>query len=76
MRVHLTRIDPAAGMARFYTVLVVPTLLGDWAVVREWGRIGQGGTVRDEAHASEDAARASADRLIRGKLRRGYRARG
>lgn len=72
MRAYLERIEPAQGMARFYAVMVVPTLLGEWAMIREWGRIGQGGTVRETALAGEAEAREAADRLVAGKLRRGY----
>lgn len=74
MKVFLRRIDLEAGMARFYAVDVMPTLFGKWAVVREWGRIGRGGTMRDSIHASEDEARHEAEALIRKKQRRGYRA--
>jgi predicted DNA-binding WGR domain protein len=42
----LTRIDPARNINRFYIVDVTPTLFGDWALVREWGRRGSPGTVR------------------------------
>ena len=31
-------------MARYYRLSVVETLFGDWAMVREWGRIGGGGS--------------------------------
>jgi hypothetical protein len=44
--VLLTRIDRAQNMARFYKLDVQPTLFGEWALVCEWGRIGQDGTVR------------------------------
>ena len=37
---HLRRIDPDRNMARFYTMSVQPTLFGEWALLREWGRIG------------------------------------
>lgn len=72
MKCHLERIDAIKGLARFYIVAVVPTLFGSWSVVREWGRIGQGGTIREkEFIVAEDAihaARACIDR----KQRRGY----
>lgn len=59
-------------MARFYCVAVVPTLFGNWAVVREWGQIGQGGTVREEAFDVEaDAVRTADEHIIR-KRRGGY----
>jgi predicted DNA-binding WGR domain protein len=46
----LTRIDPARNMARFYALSLAPTLFGEWLLVKEWGRIGQTGTVRAETH--------------------------
>ena len=72
MKVYLERIDHAAGMARFYAVMVTPTLFGDWAVIREWGRIGQGGTVRDSVYGSEHNAQIAAADIVRGKVRKGY----
>jgi len=42
----LTRTDPARNIDRFYIVDVTPTLFGEWALVREWGRRGSPGTVR------------------------------
>jgi predicted DNA-binding WGR domain protein len=35
---HLTRIDPARNMRRFYRLDVQPDLFGGFAVVKEWGR--------------------------------------
>ncbi len=31
--IHLTRIDPARNMARFYTMALQPTLFGEWALL-------------------------------------------
>ncbi len=75
MRTYLERIDPAAGMARFYVVSVRPMLFGEWAVIREWGRIGRGGTVRERTHSNADEATASAAATVDTKRRRGYRER-
>jgi predicted DNA-binding WGR domain protein len=36
----LTRIDPTRNIDRFYIVEVMPSLFGDWTVLREWGRRG------------------------------------
>jgi predicted DNA-binding WGR domain protein len=38
--VHLSRIDPARNMCRFYRLDVQPDLFGGFAVVKEWVRIG------------------------------------
>jgi predicted DNA-binding WGR domain protein len=73
MKVHLERIDHVAGMARFYKVLVLQTLFGEWVVVKEWGRIGQGGTVRDQFFASEAEACGASKSVVAAKTRRGYR---
>ena len=73
MKAYLTRLDPERQMARFYRVMVLPTLFGEWSVVREWGRIGQGGTVREEVCASEVAALELAGSHLGRKRRRGYR---
>ena len=35
--VHLRCIDPASNKRRFYALSVQRTLLGEWALVREWG---------------------------------------
>ena len=43
---YLEKRIPARNQKRFYTITVTPTLFGSWAMVREWGRIGQPGTVR------------------------------
>ena len=62
--IHLTRTDPARNMARFYSMTLQPTLFGDWALLREWGRIGSGGWLVSGRFASEqEAARAMAEHL-------------
>ena len=75
MRTYMERTDFERRMARFYAVTVTPTLFGEWSVLREWGRIGQGGTVREADFATEQEALAGANTVIRFKSRRGYRAR-
>ena len=68
----LTRIDAARNMRRFYAVDVTPTLCGEWHGMREWGRIGQGGTVRTATFPSQDEAQKAQARSINRKLKRGY----
>ena len=53
---HLRRIDPDRNMARFYTMSVQPTLFGEWALLREWGRIGSAGRIVQRRFASEQEA--------------------
>lgn len=70
--VTLRRINPDKNMARFYALSLQPTLFGEVALVREWGRIGQGGRVAITAYPSSAEAAAALDRFRRKKVRRGY----
>jgi len=72
---YLERHDPARNMARFYTVKLSPTLFGEWALVREWGRIGSPGTVREEWFPSGIEAEGALSRALKQKQSRGYRMR-
>ena len=72
--IHLIRTDPDRNMARFYAMHLAPTLFGDWQLMKEWGRIGQGGTVRADSFPDEAAARAALHRIVAVKTRKGYRA--
>lgn len=71
-RIYLERRDPTRNMQRFYAFTVTRTLFNEWAVIREWGRIGHPGTVREAWFATEDeAVEAVAQRMGR-KEKRGY----
>jgi predicted DNA-binding WGR domain protein len=54
----LTRIDPTRNIDRFYVVEVIPSLFGEWTVMREWGRRGAPGTVRLSSYQQRDEAEA------------------
>jgi predicted DNA-binding WGR domain protein len=69
---NLTRIDAEKNMARFCKLDVQPTLFGEWAVIREWGRIGRGGTVRSTPYENVEEAEAARDQQRQVKERRGY----
>ena len=56
-------------------MLVVPTLFGEWAIVREWGRIGQPGTVRSLTFSDAATARQEVEAMLARKEHRGYRIR-
>lgn len=71
-RIVMHRIDPARNMARFYALSIEPTLFGDVAVVREWGRIGAGGQRRADHYTEAAAAGMALRKLAAGKVRRGY----
>jgi predicted DNA-binding WGR domain protein len=68
----LTHHDQPKNEHRFYVVEAMPTLFGDWSVVREWGRIGSPGTLRSISFMREEEARAAEQRSIRERLRNGY----
>ena len=70
---YLERVDPARNMLRFYAIRIAPTLFGEWAVVREWGRIGSPGRERQSWFASAGEAVAAGLQARREKERRGYR---
>ena len=71
---YLERRDPAHNRQRFYAITVTRTLFDGWALVREWGRIGQAGTVREAWFETEGAARAAGEQWRGRKEKRGYRA--
>src|SRR5260370_20475350 len=52
----LERGDESCNMARYYVLSVEPTLFGDFALVRQWGRIGSPGRRRLDLHADDEAA--------------------
>jgi len=58
--ITLYRIDAARNMSRFYRLDLQPDLFGAWCLMREWGRIGQPGQVRQVPYPT------------RAKQRRGY----
>lgn len=71
----LKRYDPPLNMARFYVVAIEPTLFGDTALLRQWGRIGTQGCERRDLYPSEDLAREALETWLRRKTARGYQLR-
>ena len=69
---YLNHIDPSRNMARYYHMTIQPTLFGEWSLVREWGRIGKGGQVKQASFSSAEEARQAFTRLAKAKQRRGY----
>ncbi len=45
--IRLERREPAQNRLRFYAIAVTRTRFDGWALVREWGRIGQPGSAGD-----------------------------
>jgi predicted DNA-binding WGR domain protein len=69
----LTRTDPTRNIDRFYLIDVTPTLFGEWALVREWGRRGSPGTVRLNSYERRNDAETAEQRTIKRRLQHGYR---
>jgi len=71
---YLQKIDPNRNMHRFYRATVAPTLFGEWALIREWGRIGSPqGQRMEEWFGVEADARAAMAYVIWAKQGRGYK---
>ncbi|MFC0372862.1 WGR domain-containing protein [Methylobacterium isbiliense] len=68
----LERRDPALNMARFYVLSIEPTLFGDAALVRAWGRVGCRGRVRLDLYEDRVKATEALEDWLRRKSRRGY----
>jgi predicted DNA-binding WGR domain protein len=71
--ITLTKVDAARNMARFYTLDIQPTLFGEFALVREWGRIGGGSQRLSQWFATEEEAQAAHDRALARRRKREYR---
>jgi predicted DNA-binding WGR domain protein len=70
---YLQRVVPARNMHRFYRITLAPTLFGDWALIREWGRIGSPvGQRMEQWFATESEALGALNSLIATKRQRGY----
>lgn len=72
----LTRTDPTRNIDRFYVVDITPTLFGEWAVLREWGRRGSPGTMRLSSYRRREEAQSAEQRIIKRRLQHGYLTRG
>ena len=69
----LTRTDLTWNINRFYVVDITPTLFGEWAVLREWGRRGSPGTMRLDSYGRREEAQSAEQRTIKRRLQHGYR---
>lgn len=73
MMIYLEKVCADHGMRRFYRASVAPTLFGEWALIREWGRIGSPRGQRTEQWFSGRAMASDAlARLVAAKRKRGY----
>jgi predicted DNA-binding WGR domain protein/transcriptional regulator with XRE-family HTH domain len=68
----LERRDDSCNLARYYVLSLEPTMFGDVALVREWGRIGYPGRRRLDLHADHRAAGEALEAWLARKVGRGY----
>jgi len=68
----LTCTDAARNIDRFYLVAVMPSLFGEWTVLREWGRRGSPGTVRLDSYRRQDEVQSAERRTIKKRLQNGH----
>ena len=71
--VRLTSVDPQANRFRVYALSWRPTLWGDFALVQTWGRLGSPSRSRTTFFAARPMAQETIVRLLRRRLRHGYR---
>jgi len=69
---RLSKEQPQHNISRYYLIQIVPGLFGQWGVLREWGRIGQPGTVRQDWYVTESEAIQAAGILLEAKQKLGY----
>lgn len=71
--ISFVKIEDATNCYRFYHLALWPDLFGGWSLVREWGRLGQEGTLRLRFFATEAEAEAAMREECQRRVRRGYR---
>lgn len=72
-QLYCQRIDANRNMARYYLLSIQPTLFGETAVVRTWGRIGKAGGEMTEVFGTEIDAVSRFLELLLQKRKRGYK---
>jgi len=69
---YLEKRNPEKNMYRFYAIRITPTLFGDFALIRNWGRIGANGCIKEEWCSKESEALAKGLSYLKAKRGRGY----
>jgi predicted DNA-binding WGR domain protein len=64
--------DPNENRDRYYDLLWQPTLFGEGALVRVWGRRGQSATTRVTTYSDRSCAQGAVRQLVQLRLRHGY----
>jgi predicted DNA-binding WGR domain protein len=68
----LIRTDATRNIDRFYVVQVMPSLFGDWTVIREWGRRGSPGTMRLSSYQRRSEAELAEQQILQRRRQHGY----
>lgn len=71
MDVRMRSVEPALNRFRFYEISAEPSLLGDWHIVRAWGRLGVWRKALRRPTTQAQAYTLAA-RIVQLKTRRGY----
>jgi len=69
--VYLEKRHPSKNMMRFYSIRITLTLFGQWALIRQWGRIGSKGAILEHWFDTRDEAEKAGAKLCRAKKQRG-----
>lgn len=72
MACYLLKIDITKNQQRFYNMHIAPTLFGGWSLIREWGRLGSGGTLRITPFDTEQQASEALEKIRFSKEKGGY----
>jgi predicted DNA-binding WGR domain protein len=72
LQIVLRRQDSTRNVSRYYVLAIEPSLYGDAALVRAWGRIGSLGRQRLDLYATTEAAGEALEVWLARKMRRGY----
>lgn len=73
MKAYLQRVNPQSGEVWFYSIQIQLDLLGEWQIIREWGRSGSSGTVRRQVFDDLDPAIKNMDLLVEQLRDKGYK---
>jgi predicted DNA-binding WGR domain protein len=69
---RLVSVDPKRNRARVYVLTWQPTLWGEIALVRTWGRLDHPGRSQMTIYHDREQAQADLRRLLRRRLQHGY----
>ncbi|MGN7611437.1 WGR domain-containing protein [Magnetococcales bacterium HHB-1] len=73
MKVYLQRLNPLKKSVWFYSLQIQQDLWGQWQLIREWGRAGSPGTLRQTTHNDMDDAVSAMHELKKQLQKKEYR---